>query len=56
MFTSLEASASAVTIPYGAVLGPIVLSICINAFFYGFSVLQFIQYRTRLFRDNVLTQ
>lgn len=39
-----------------AVLGPLVLSVCFNAFFYGFSVLQFIQYRTRLFRDNLLTQ
>ena len=45
-----------VTIQFGAVLGPIVLSICINAFFYGFCVLQFIQYRTRLFRDSALSQ
>ena len=43
-------------VKFSAVLGPIVLSICINAFFYGFSALQFVQYRTRLFRDNALTQ
>ncbi|KAI0779782.1 hypothetical protein C8Q74DRAFT_715248 [Fomes fomentarius] len=38
------------------VLGAVVIGVGINAFFYGFSVLQFVQYRTRLFRDGHLTQ
>ncbi|TFK92068.1 hypothetical protein K466DRAFT_481453 [Polyporus arcularius HHB13444] len=44
------------SLPIQSVLGPLVLAVCINAFFYGFSVLQFVQYRTRLFRDNLPTQ
>ena len=36
--------------------GAVVVGVGINAFFYGFSVLQFVQYRTRLFRDSHLTQ
>lgn len=38
------------------VLGPVMLGVCINAFVYGFSVLQFIQYRTRLLRDTLPVQ
>ncbi len=43
-------------IPLDQVLGAVVVGVGINAFFYGFSVLQFVQYRTRLFRDGYLTQ
>ncbi|RPD78296.1 hypothetical protein L226DRAFT_531638 [Lentinus tigrinus ALCF2SS1-7] len=44
------------TLPIESVLGPLLLGVCINAFFYGFSVLQFVQYRARLFRDSLPTQ
>ncbi|KAH9940477.1 uncharacterized protein BXZ73DRAFT_75566 [Epithele typhae] len=37
-------------------LGPVVISVTFNAFLYGFSVLQFMQYRSRLFTDTRLTQ
>lgn len=43
-------------IPINSILGPVMLGVCINAFFYGFSVLQFVQYRTRRFQDQWPTQ
>ncbi|KAI0745427.1 hypothetical protein C8Q76DRAFT_703618 [Earliella scabrosa] len=43
-------------IPMDQVLGAVVVGVGVNAFFYGFSVLQFVQYRTRLFRDSWTTQ
>ncbi|KAI0743852.1 hypothetical protein C8Q80DRAFT_864352 [Daedaleopsis nitida] len=43
-------------IPMDSVLGAVVVGLGVNAFFYGFSALQFVQYRTRLFRDSALTQ
>ena len=42
--------------PMDQVLGAVVVGVGVNAFFYGFSVLQFVQYRTRLFRDSWTTQ
>ena len=44
------------SLPVESVLGALLLGVSINAFFYGFSVLQLAQYRTRLFRDSWATQ
>ena len=47
---------SAESVPVDTILGPVLLGVCVNAFFYGFSVLQFAQYRTRLYKDPWSTQ
>ncbi|OBZ68158.1 hypothetical protein A0H81_11798 [Grifola frondosa] len=44
------------SVPIEKILGPVVIGVTLNAFLYGFCVLQFIQYRASYLRDNVLTQ
>ena len=54
--TMSEVPVTLSSLPVESVLGALLLGVSINAFFYGFSVLQFAQYRTRLFRDSWATQ
>ncbi|PIL34159.1 hypothetical protein GSI_03870 [Ganoderma sinense ZZ0214-1] len=53
---SSDAAAALSAIPINSILGPMILGVCINAFLYGFSVLQFVQYRTRRYQDAWPTQ
>lgn len=54
--SSSDAAAALSAIPINSILGPVMLGVCINAFLYGFSVLQFVQYRTRRYQDAWATQ